>query len=188
MTKKLNEPDHLINGGCIDPFSPDQKIGITRLEERLHGSPREVIMEATHDLDLKQYICTKSSWTSEILDTVDWEGFNTFMNSINSIRQTNVIKMTHDWIHDGHQKTLFSKEGEMHLCPAECGLMESHQHYVACFAPPMIYQKAKCIRNGQKIFKQTRTATPVSRALTYILKCVMHETEPFPRRFAQSPI
>ena len=139
-------------------------------------------------MDLKQYICTKSSWTSAIFDTVDWEGFNTFMHSINNTRKTNVIKMTHDWIHDGHQKTLFSKEGEMHLCPAECGLMESHQHYVACFAPPMIHQKAKCLRNLQKIFKQTRTATPVSRALTYILKCVMHETEPFHRSLSASQV
>ena len=102
--KKAEGARLLIHEGDTDPFFPDQKIGITRQGGQFHGSPRDAIMEATHDLELKQYICTKSSWTSEIFDSLDWEGFRSYMQSITSVRQTNVIKMTHEWIHDGHQK------------------------------------------------------------------------------------
>ena len=36
-----------------DPFFPDQKIGIPRLGKRFHESPREEILDSTHDLDLR---------------------------------------------------------------------------------------------------------------------------------------
>ena len=40
----------------------------------------------------------------------------------------------------------------------------------------------------QDLEKKTRTATPIRRALRYIITCVMHETEPLPRHFSDSPI
>ena len=106
--------------GDSDPLFSDQKIGITRLGEISHESPREAIMEATRDLDLKDYICKKANWSSEIFDSVDWGSLKHYMQTLPGTRLTNVIKMTHDWIHDGRQKTLFSTEGDAHLCPAEC--------------------------------------------------------------------
>ena len=92
-------------------------------------------MDATHDLDLQQYICEKPSQTPE---TFDWVGFQTYMKSIPSERQTNVIKMAHNWICDGYQKDLSAKEGEVHLCSADCRRMEAHQHYISYFALTMV--------------------------------------------------
>ena len=51
--KKSEGARSLMQEGDSVPFFLDQKIGITRLGERLHGSPRGGILEATHDLDLK---------------------------------------------------------------------------------------------------------------------------------------
>ena len=147
--------------GEDDPFFSDHKIGITRLGERSHGSPRETIIEATHDLDLNDYIYNKANWSSEIFATVDWGGFKLYMNTLPGTRQTNVIKITHDWIHDGHQNTLFSTKGEAHLCSAECGIAEAHQYYIACFAPPMMHQKSTCMRDLQKVFKKIEQLPPL---------------------------
>ena len=73
MTKKLKRQDQFFRWrgeGGSDPFFPDQHIGITKHRERLYGSPRKLILEAAHDLDLKQYICEKPSWTPETFDSV----------------------------------------------------------------------------------------------------------------------
>ena len=65
--KKAEQARLLRHKDNPDPFFPDQKNGITRLGERFHGSPREAILDATHDLDLEQYICAKTNWLPEIL-------------------------------------------------------------------------------------------------------------------------
>ena len=137
-----------------DSFFSDQKIGISRIGEKYHGSPREAIIEAIHDFDLREYICTKTNSSSDIFDTVDWGGLQLYMQTLPDIRLTHVIKMTHDWIHDGQQKALFSTEGEVHLCTEECGIVEVHQHYIVCFALTMLYQKSKCMRDLQKVLKK----------------------------------
>ena len=171
-----------------DPFYPDQQIGIKWEGERLHGSPRTAINTATHDKNLQDYICEKERWTPRIFTSVDWRGLEAYLGSLPATAQTNVIKLTHNWVHDGYQKDLFAQDGDRHPCPAECGRLEAHQHYLSCYAPPMTTAKAKCMQDMKKIWKKTRTATPIRRALQYILSCVMHETEPLPRRFSSTPI
>ena len=74
------------------------------------------------------------------------------------------------------------------MCPADCRRRGAHQHYISCCAPPMIISKAKCMRDLNKVWKKTRTATPICRVLQYIITCVMHEIEPLPRRFSSSPM
>ena len=115
-------------------------------------------------------------------------GFESYINTIPAVRQTNIIKMTHSWIHGGHQEDLFSTEGDMHLYPAACGEMESHQHYISCYAPPMVLQKKRCMRDLYKTLQKIKTATPIARALRYIIQYVIDESEPFPRRHSPSPI
>ena len=85
-------------------------------------------------------------------------------------------------------KNIFSKEGEVHLWLTQYDKMEAHLNYISYFSPQMVYKKTKCIRDLQKFWKSTRTATPVTSALKYILTCIMNEIEPFPRRFSTSPI
>ena len=45
--------------------------------------------------------------------------------------------------------------------------------------------KFKMYEGPAKGIQENRTATPIARSLTYLLKCVMHETKPFPRSFSQ---
>ena len=106
--KKAEEARSLSPLGNCDPFFPDQQIGMTIHGERIHGSPREAILEASHDLDLQHYICNKTGWSPETFTSVDWPGLGDYMKTIPSTKQTNVIKMVHDWIHDGYQKYLFA--------------------------------------------------------------------------------
>ena len=106
---------------------------------------------AAHDNNLQTYICDKAGWSSQVFHYVDWEGLDSYLSSLPAATQTNAIKMVHNWIHDGHQKDLFSTEGEVHMCPADCGRWEAHQHYISCYAPPMTIAKAKCMRDLNKV-------------------------------------
>ena len=149
--KKSEEARSLPPAGHCDPFFPDQQIGMTINGERIHGSPREAILEASHNMNLQQYICDKSGWSIATFSSVDWHGLGAYMKSIPNTKQTNVIKMVHNWIHDGYQKDLFATEGEAHICPAECGRREAHQHYISCYAPPMTTVNVKCMQGVQQL-------------------------------------
>ena len=90
-----------------DPFLPDRLCGLTCRGKRLHGSPREVISLASHGPQLQDYICDKAKWSPHIFQTVDWKGFYQYLKSLDNIRQTNIIKLAHNWVNDEHQKDLF---------------------------------------------------------------------------------
>ena len=98
-------------------------------------------MLAAHAGDIKDYICKKNAWSSKTFESVDWKGFKGYMGKLDKVRQTNVIKLVHNWVNDGHQQDLFAKQTHFTECPAECGQIEHHQHYLSCYAPPMIKQK-----------------------------------------------
>ena len=185
--KKAESARALEPGPDPDPFLPDQSCGIICQGKRLHGSPREAITFASHGQQLQDYICEKAKWSTQIFQTVDWEGFYSYLKSLDAIRKTNVIKLSHNWVNDGHQKDLFSQGIETTLCPAECGLMETHQHYLSCYAPPLMTQKKKCLRRLHSVWKVTKTATPILRTLNYIINCIFHEKEPFPRQLPPTP-
>ena len=125
----------------------------------------------SHDKDLQEYICEKDSWTFETYDKVEWKGIESYMGSIPNTIQTNVINMTHNWIHYGYQKDVFTTEGDAYLCLVECGRMEAQQHYINAIHH-LWFKTLKCMRAINKVWQRTRTATPISRALT----CVMNET------------
>ena len=46
-------------------------------------------------------------------------------------RATNVIKLSHDWQNDSHQKNLFYSTPTNTLCPAGFGELESHMHFLS---------------------------------------------------------
>ena len=96
--------------------------------------------------------------------------------------------MEHNWVHDGHQKDLYKTDGEGHLCSADCGKPETHQYYIVCGAPAMIYKMKKCMRDLEKIWKQTKTASPIASALRHILTCTMNESTPLYKSLHPSPI
>ena len=146
------------------PFFPDQQIGITWNGERQHGSPRQAILMAMHDNNLRDYICKKAGWTSVVFDSVDWGGLERYLDSITAVQRTNAIKMTHNWIHDGYQKDLFATDGEAHLCPAECRRQEAHQHYISCYAPQMTNAKAKYLRDIKKTVENNKDYRPYQQS------------------------
>ena len=108
------------------------------------------------------------------------------MGTICAVRQTNMIKMVHNWINNGEQQGIFSQGAELIRYPAECGKVEYHQHYLSCYSPLMLVQKNKYIRQMYKTFKATKTAISIARALKYIIRSVMSETESFQRHFSNS--
>ena len=77
---------------------------------RLHRDPREAIMMAAHAEDLQVYICKKNTWTNAVFRSVDLIGFQGYMTKLDNVQQTNVIKLVHNWIHDGQQKDLFANQ------------------------------------------------------------------------------
>ena len=92
--------------------------------------------------------------------------------------------MVHNWIYNGQQQDLFAKQTHFTHCPAECGKIEYHQHYMACYAPPMIIQNNNCMIKLIKTWKGFKTAIPIFRALTYIITCVISETEPLQCKYS----
>ena len=96
----------LKTGMDLDPFLPDQLCGVICQGKKLHWSPREATNVARHGQQLQDYICDKLKCSPNIFQTVDWEGFYRYIKTLD-VRQTNIIKMAHNWIHYGHQKDLF---------------------------------------------------------------------------------
>ena len=143
-------------------------------------------MMAAHSDILQSYICDKNKWSNTVFQSVDWMGFNGFLSKLDNVRQTNVIKLVHNWINDGHQQDLFSNQLHFTECPADCGQIETHQHYISCYAPPMLTQNTKCVISLRKQWAKLRTAIPIARALKYIITCVISETEPLQRRLPAS--
>ena len=185
--KKAGAARSLRQGLELDPFFPDQICGILCKGQRVHGSHREAIMLASHGRALQDYICEKSKWTAPTFHSIDWSGFHSYIRTLSKVKHTNVVKLVHNWVNDGHQKGLFLESTEPTACPAECGRTENHQHYLACFAPPMLAQKKICKQKFDKLWTTTRTATPIARALRYLITCVINETDPLPRHQSPSP-
>ena len=51
----------------------------------------------------------------------------------------------------------------------------------------MLSQNKKCVDKLTQTWKKLKTATPIARALKYIITCVTSETEPLQRRLPASP-
>lgn len=64
-------------------------------ESRLHGGPRNTIMIAAYAGELQEYICTKNMWSFIVFYSVHWNGFRAYMNKIDKVQQTHVIKLVH---------------------------------------------------------------------------------------------
>ena len=157
---KAEEARDVPHLGEADPFFPDQEIGLTWAGEKQHGSPRNAIMMASHANNLQEYIRDKAGWSLQVFHSIDWQGLDNYLGSISAVSQTNAIKMIHNWIHDGYQKDLFAKEGDVHLCPAECGRQEAHQHYISCYVPQMTHAKDKYLRDLNKTWKNQEQPPP----------------------------
>ena len=108
---------------------------------------------------------------------VDWDNFETAINKSPAVYQTNIIKMVHNWANDGHQKKQFKcpEDPIEHKCSTGCDQIEAHQHYLSCFAPPMIKEKNKSINDLKKVLKLTKTALPIARTLLYGIQHVRGE-------------
>jgi len=88
-------------------------------------------MMAAHADDLQTYICNKNIWTNAVFKSVDWIDFQGYMSKLDNVRQTNVIKLVHNWINDGQQYDLFSNQQHFSQCPAECDQIETNHHYIS---------------------------------------------------------
>ena len=170
----------------LDPFLPDQLCGVICQGKKLHWSPREATNVARHGQQLQDYICDKLKCSPNIFQTVDWEGFYRYIKTLD-VRQTNIIKMAHNWIHYGHQKDLFSQEIESAPCPTDCGLVNRHQYYLSCYPPPILAHKKKCLTSFNTLWKDTRTVTYIARIFKYVINCAIHEKEPFPQHLPATP-
>ena len=68
----------------------------------------------------------------------------------------------------------------------KCARMGSHQHSISCYAPPMVEQRAKRLRQLNLVLKVTKAVTPIARVIRYIVQCVMIKTEPYQIKFPTS--
>lgn len=88
-------------------------------------------------------------------------GFKGYMNKLDKVRQTNVVKLANNWINDGQQQDLFVKQSQFTQCPEECGQIEHHRHYMSCYTPLMHTENKKCVSKLIKTWGDLRTATPL---------------------------
>ena len=150
---------------------------------RLHGGPKEAIMMAAYDEELESYICKKYTWINAVFRSVDWMGFQGYITTLDNVRQTNVIKLVHNWIHDGQKQDLFANQHHFSQCPVECDQIEYHQHYMSCYVPPIPTKNKKCVDKLTKTWRELKIATPIAKALKYIVTCVINDTETLQRRY-----
>ena len=98
-----------------------------------------MITVVSRDLDLQEYTQKETSSLAAQFHMVDWDNFGMAMKYLPSVYQTNVIKLVHDWVYDGHQQDLFPNLEALRAYLAGCGNIETHQHNISLFDPPMIH-------------------------------------------------
>ena len=81
--------------------------------------------------ELKKYIQKKYYWNDIEQSLINWEAIESAMKSYTEIRKTRMTQLMFDWQNDGHQKMLFDASTQA-MCPAECGEIEDHNHYLYC--------------------------------------------------------
>ena len=57
--------------------------------------------------------------------------------------------------------------------------METHQHYISCYAPPMLKQKEMGMWKLNKMFKDAKIVNPTAKSI----RCIIDETIPHQRWF-----
>ena len=57
--------------------------------------------------------------------------------------------------------------------------METHQHYISCYAPPMLKQKEMGMWKLNKMFKDAKIVNPTAKSI----RCIIDETIPHQQQF-----
>ena len=98
---------------------------------RVYRGPHNSIIEVSHAKHLKEHIREKMKLDESMFNTMNWSGMESYMETTIIVRQTNVVKMLHDWVNEGQQQDLFLNDKEVTQYPAECGRVDHHKHYTS---------------------------------------------------------
>ena len=100
-----------------------------------------------------------------------------YMASLLVVRETNVVKLVHNWQNDGHQKHLHSEGEETPECPV-CGKYEHHYHFFYCKNSQMTQQYNKCRDTFIKAHKKMHTASSIFHIFKQVLLHLRQGKEP----------
>ena len=182
---RLNEAvDQLVGEECVsmrkpgkEVFIPHSTIMVKLNGSMIYGSLYDRITESVHGPVLEEYMCTKYGWTREVLQSIDWDAMETFMNRQSGTRATNIIKLAHDWQNDNHQNSLFYKD-KSSMCPA-CNLAEeTHMHFLSCSDPILRRVNQRAWDGLKTVMKKWRTSHFVYRAINAIITAVVCDEDP----------
>ena len=118
---------------------------------------------------METYLLGKNKqWNKNILHLVDWASMGTYMKELGGTRAINVLKYAHDWQNDGQQKETFYGPSEEVECPAKCGEMKTHMHFLSYKSPPSLHSFRTRLDSFQSIHKRLCTASVIFSAFKVI--------------------
>ena len=143
--------------------------------------------------EIKDYMMKRKGWTSEDMRLIEWEGVELMLNSANSTKKSQLIKLIHNWQNTGQQKGKFrdarlkldsdnplnptEDEIHCHMCPDGCNTEETDMHYLNCPAEHTIKRRRVHIRRVLQRLKNLRTYEGITSTIGLILEKISKQEE-----------
>ena len=133
----------------------------------------------------RDYLKRKNHWTNTVLNTIDWNGIESYLKGLPIQKRYSILQLVHNWQNTGAQKELFSHNTSTYKqmkdpkllklvdeqiahdasCPFQCGMKETHMHYMECGSSRAISKR----RELTKKFKKSLDSSNVHEAITSLI-------------------
>ena len=114
---------------------------------------------------LREYIQRKYNWNNLEQEIIYWDSLEKAMKKQTEFKKSKLIQLMYNWQHDGVQKQNFQQQANVE-CPAKCGQVESHNHYLICEEKSMKESRL----NKQRTLKQYLV---MRETHPYIIRAIM---------------
>ena len=84
-----------------------------------------------------EYIQRKYNWNNLEQELIDWNSLEKAIKKYSEFKKSIMVQLLYNWQNDGHQKQHFNSNAQSE-CPAKCGQLETHNHYLFCEEKSMI--------------------------------------------------
>lgn len=85
---------------------------------------------------MEEYLQQKYNWNTLEQELIAWKEVAQALKQYTEFKKSKIIQLMYNWQNDGEQKSYFQESSNVE-CPAKCGEIESHQHYLHCNATQM---------------------------------------------------
>ena len=166
------------NSSLITPVRRTYKhtvIGMYDKNNEMITDLRKFLYTSVNGSKLQEYINKKYNWCEIEQSLINWEGLAQAMKKYSEYKKSKVIQLMYNWQNDGCQKQKFHAQADA-LCPAKCGEVETHNHYLRCNDKRMIQTRIERRRILRQHLNLRNTHPQITNAIILYLTKGPEET------------